>query len=182
MPTIETDRLLLRPFTLEDAPALHEAVFGDEDVMLFLPPGIPGTLAKTQRVIDYYNDHWEQKGYGVFAVIHRADDRLIGQCGLNFVPEVQQTEVLYAIDKAYWGKELALEGARAVCRYGFYAKALTKIMALAAAENARSLRVIEKLGMDYRRDIKLWKMKLRMYMVTPQTLKIGRTDFRLIDD
>jgi ribosomal-protein-alanine N-acetyltransferase len=182
MPTIETDRLLLRPFTPEDAPALHEAVFGDEEAMLYIPPGMPGTLAKTQRVIDYYNDHWEQQGYGVWAVVHRADGKLIGQCGLNFVPEVQQTEVLYAIHKDYWGQELALEGARTSCRYGFYRKGLTKIMALAAPENTRSLRVIEKLGMDYRREIKLWSTKLKMYMVTPQTLKIGKTDFRLLDD
>jgi ribosomal-protein-alanine N-acetyltransferase len=179
-PTIETDRLLLRPFTLDDTEALHSAVFGDPDAMQFLPGGIPRTLKQTERVIQYYLDHWEQHGYGVWAVIHKDDDRLIGQCGLNFIEEINQTEVLYALAKPYWAQGLATEAARTACRYAYRSDVgITKVAALVHPDNTYSKKVIENLGMDYRRDIKLWSMKLQMYVGTPQTLHSGGSTFIL---
>src|SRR5262245_42451409 len=61
-PSIETNRLLLRPFTPDDAEALHTQIFGDPDAMEFLPGGIPRTLKQTERVIEYYTDAWKQYG------------------------------------------------------------------------------------------------------------------------
>lgn len=180
-PTIETDRLTLRPFESDDALALHAAVFGDADAMKYLPGGIPRTVEQTQRVIDYYIDHWDHFNYGVWAVMHRDDNKLIGQAGLNFVPEVQQIEVLYAIGKEYWGKEYALEAAKAACRYAFYTINETKLVGLAAPENKRSVRVLEKLGFERRREVKLWKMKLGMYALIPGKLKVGNAAFTLIN-
>ena len=181
-PLIETDRLLLRPFTLDDTQALHAAVYGSEEAMRYMPGGIPRTEKQTERVIEYYHDHWQEHGSGVWAVIHRADQKLIGQCGLNFVPEIQQTEVLYAIGQEYWGRELALEAAKAACRYAFYSISLTKLAALASPENKRSVRVLEKLGFEYRRNIEVWKMKLGMYVVIPTTLKVGDAAYRQINE
>ena len=173
-PTIETDRLLLRPFTLDDAEALHTAVYSDPDAMQFLPGGVPRTLKQTERVIAYYIDHWKQRGYGVWAMVHAEDEKLIGQAGLNFIEEINQTEVLYAIAKPYWAQGIATEAARAVCRYAYRSDVgITKVAALVDPENTYSKKVIEKLGMEYRRDLKLWRMKLQMYVSTPLTFQSG---------
>ncbi len=167
-PTLETARLMLRPFTEEDAEALHAAVYGDADVMRYMPGGIPRTLAQTQNVVDFFISHWTLNGYGAWAVIQKSDQRFIGQCGLNFVAELQDVEVLYALAKDTWGQGLATEAAHASMRYGFNKLALGKIIALAAKDNKASRRVMEKLGMTYRREVKLWKMKLAQY-VLPRT-------------
>lgn len=176
-PSIETNRLLLRPFTPDDAEALHTQIFGDPDAMEFLPGGIPRTLNQTERVIGYYTDAWKQYGYGVWAVTLKDIGTLIGQAGLNFVEDVQQTEVLYAIGKAYWGKGYAPEAAHAAMGFGFHQVGLGKIIALAAPENQRSLKVIKKLGMQYRRDVKLWRMKLNMYVMPIESFVSGDAVF-----
>jgi ribosomal-protein-alanine N-acetyltransferase len=173
-PTIETDRLLLRPFTLDDAEALHSAIFSDPDVMEFMPGGIPRAVKQTERVIEYYIDHWQQRDYGVWAVVHKEDDKLIGQAGLNFIDEISQTEVLYAFAKPYWAQGLATEAARASCRYAYRSDiGITKVIALVHPDNTYSKKVIDKLGMEYRREVKLWRMKLLMYVSTALTFQSG---------
>jgi ribosomal-protein-alanine N-acetyltransferase len=164
-PTLETERLLLRPFTEDDAEALHEAVYSNADVMRYMPGGIPRTLSQTQNVVDFFINHWELNGYGAWAVIQKSDQRFIGQCGLGFVSELQDVEVLYALAKDTWGHGLATEAAHASLRYGFSELQPGKIIALAAKENKASRRVMEKLGMTYRREVKLWKMKLAQYVL-----------------
>jgi len=176
-PSIETNRLLLRPFTPDDAEALHAQVFGDPDVMEFLPGGIPRTLKQTERVIEYYTEAWKQYGYGVWAATLKDSGVMIGQAGLNFVEDVQQTEVLFAIGKAYWGKGYAPEAAQAAMRFGFHEAGLGKIVALVALENERSLNVIKKLGMQVRRDVKLWKMKLKMFVMPVESFVSGDATF-----
>src|SRR5690348_7482304 len=124
--SIETRRLLLRPFTVEDTEALHTQVFGDPEVMEYLPGGIPRMLKQTERVIEYYTESWNQYGYSVWAMTLKDKGTLIGQCGLNFVDDLHQVEVLYALGKAYWGKGYAFEGAHAAMRYGFHQGGLGK--------------------------------------------------------
>ncbi len=165
MIAIRTARLLLRPFSPQDAPALHAAVFGDDEAMRYMPPGSAIPLARVQSALEFHLSQWQERGYGVWAVTDPDSGLLMGQCGLSYLPELKRTEVLYALGRAHWGKGYATEAARAAVRYGFGEPGLTRIIALAAPENAASIGVMKKLGMAYRRDVKLWGMKLSMYAV-----------------
>lgn len=146
--TLTTPRLVLRPFISDDALAMHRALSSDPDVMRFLPSGVPVSLERTQRSVDYFINHWREHGYGAWAVIHQASKEFIGQCGLNRLND-GAVEVFYAFATAYWGQGLATEAARAAVRYGFEVVGLPQIIALAYPQNAASRHVIEKLGMTF---------------------------------
>ena len=146
---LETAHLLLRPFTADDAPLLHQAVYGNAAVMRYLPGGVPRTLEQTQQVIEFFTNHYQQHGFGAWVLVHQADGQFIGQCGLNRLPDDGEVEVFYAIAEPYWGQGLTTEAAEAVLGYGFERAALERIIALAVPENIASRRVMEKLGMRY---------------------------------
>jgi ribosomal-protein-alanine N-acetyltransferase len=148
VPELLTNRTLLRPYTPDDAIAMHSAIYGDADVMRFLPGNAPVSIERSERSINYFINHWHEHGYGAWAVIHRADNVLIGQCGLNRLQD-GAVEVFYALAKAYWGQGLATEAARVAVDYGFEVIKLPQIIALAYPDNQASRHVIEKLGMRY---------------------------------
>jgi RimJ/RimL family protein N-acetyltransferase len=182
MPTIDTARLRLRPFSPDDAPAYHAAVLSDADVMRYLPTGEPLPAAHTGPVLDRIRDHWEQYSYGLWAVIHRADDRLIGHCGLHMLPEGTDVEVAYALAKAYWGQGLAAEAARASLRYGFETLGLERIIAVAMPANTPSLRVMEKIGMAYQGVIPAYGTELPGYALARAAFQPGDAPYTLRDD
>lgn len=174
MPKIETERLLLRPFTLDDVDAYHAAIRSDPNVMRYLPGGKPQPREKTEQVIRQFIAMWETSGFGGFAVVHKADDTLIGQAGLSELSGTDKIELFYAFAKPYWGQGLALEAARAVLRFGFEQCSLEEIVAVFVPENAGSERVMIKAGMISQGVIAAYDTELPCYSVT-------RADFNYDD-
>jgi RimJ/RimL family protein N-acetyltransferase len=148
IPTIITPRLSLRPFALQDAAPLHR-VLGGKDVLRYFPNPDPPPLNRVQKMIADQLEHWEKHGYGWWALDHRATNALIGWCGLQFLPETEETEVGYLLDRPFWGQGLATEAARVGLQYGFEDSGLETIVAIVHPENVGSQRVIEKLGMSF---------------------------------
>ncbi len=148
MVEIDTGRLLLRPFTPEDADDYHRQVFSDPEVMQYLPGGKPQPKEKTQGWVNYIIEHWERHNFGPWALVYKEDQALIGECGLNVIPNTTDVEVLYDLGKAYWGRGLATEASLASLWYGFEKLGLGEIIAIAFPENAASLRVLDKIGMQ----------------------------------
>jgi ribosomal-protein-alanine N-acetyltransferase len=151
MSAIETARLRLRPFTAADAPD-HARIYAKPEVTQFLAGGPFGEEVAAQRsraALDLFISHWAQHGFGVWAVIDRQEGALIGQCGLKYLPDRPEVEILYALDTPYWGRGLATEAARAALRYGFEVVALERIVAVAKPEHRASHHVMEKLGLTY---------------------------------
>jgi RimJ/RimL family protein N-acetyltransferase len=148
---LETPRLLLRPFTRADA-ADHARIYAKPEVTRYLSRGpfLGAEAARRSRVaLDLFIDHREKHGFGVWAVVDRATGALIGQCGLKYLPESPEVEILYALDTPYWGKGLATEAAAAALRHSFESTGLARIVAVALPEHRGSHRVMEKLGMTY---------------------------------
>jgi ribosomal-protein-alanine N-acetyltransferase len=82
------------------------------------------------------------------AIVHRETGRIIGWCGLDQRDASKAHPVLfYLLQAAHWGQGLATEAARAVLDYAFGELALIRVDAAAAADNAASVRVLEKIGM-----------------------------------
>jgi ribosomal-protein-alanine N-acetyltransferase len=146
--TIETARLVLRRLVPADLDDYYRRVFADPDVMRTLPQRVPLARAEFDaRAPRMMIEHWAQHGFGPWAVVDRSDGQLIGHCGLRYWPDTTDVEVLYAIGRAYWGRGLATEGARASLRYGFETLGLDRIIAAAFTDNPASLRVLEKVGL-----------------------------------
>jgi ribosomal-protein-alanine N-acetyltransferase len=148
IPEIRTDPLLLRALREEDL-ARYREIFNDPDVIRYLPIQPPG-LTEEQAAAGYrrVGEHWRRHGYGVWAVSDPEEDELIGHCGLRYLEEIDETELLYAIARPHWNKGLVTEAARASLAFGFERGGLDRIIALAVPENVASVRVMERSACD----------------------------------
>lgn len=123
-PTLETERLVLRPWRpAADLDALA-AVNADAAVMRHVAPRRPLTRAETAEQLDGFVRHWEEHGFGLWAVVPRdGDGRAIGFAGLavpSFLPQIlPAVEVGWRLAPAWWGRGLATEAAGAAVAFGF---------------------------------------------------------------
>ena len=168
MAELDTLRLRLRPFTLHDHEA-HASIYSDPAVMQYMPRG-PLTLAAARQasfaVLRQFMAHWDRHAFGVWAITEKTTGTLLGQCGLRFLPELQEVEVLYLLARAHWGQGLASEAAGAALAYGFDQANLERIIALTKPENTASRRVMEKLGMQYEKPLRIFNLEAVYYAIT----------------
>lgn len=147
---IATRRLVIRSFTPLDARPLHERVFGDAEVMRFIPRGASPSVERTRATIERFLAHEREKGFGLWAVELKETGELIGDAGLFLVegtgPEV---EVAYHFGRTWWGQGYATEAAIASMDFGFRECGLTEIIAICYPDHIASRRVMEKAGMRY---------------------------------
>lgn len=145
---LETERLILRPFTLEDLPRLIE-MRSDPEVNVFMGGNKMQNAEAVTKRLRVYMDSYEKNGYGVSAIIWKETSEMIGWGGLQPLDVTNETEVGYGMIKEFWGKGIASEVARAWLDFGFNEKNLSHIVAVAYPENKGSRHVLEKLGMRY---------------------------------
>jgi RimJ/RimL family protein N-acetyltransferase len=150
MTTLTTERLTLRPLQPADAEA-YAAMRHHPAVARWLPAASGDPLEAARRSIERFADAWRQRGHAPWGVF--LDDRLIGHGGLNFVPEFDQTEVLWALHPDAWGRGYATEVARAALAYGFETLRRDLIFAITLPDNLASQAVMKRLGLTYRRRV-----------------------------
>ena len=167
IPTVETAGLLLRPFTGEDLEDYTQLIFADAEVMRYLPKRDLAPRERAERTLAVFAERWSEYCFGVWAVTDKVTGDFIGHCGLNFVLEAKEVEVLYALRKDRWGQGTATEAARASVRFGFEYAKLTHLSALAVPENIASRRVMEHLGFAYEKDAHYFGLDL-VYYVLPR--------------
>ena len=162
---IETARLVIRSFTLQDAQALHERVFGDEAAMKFIPRGASPSLDRTRTSVERFMRHEREHGFGLWAVELKGTGELIGDCGLYLVQGVgPDVEVAYHFGKQWWGQGYATEAASACLTYGFKECGLSEIIAICFPEHIASRRVMEKAGMRYVGPARYYELDLVKYV------------------
>ncbi len=147
---LETARLRLRPYAATDLDPMA-AMFGDPDVTAFTFLG-RRDRAQTEQVLAGYMEFLAGHGWGMFAVLEKADGGYLGEAGL-FVSPMQTIALRYALNKAAWGKGYAAEASAAVIDDAFGRMALPSVVAGVKHENKASVRVMEKLGFTYRETI-----------------------------
>jgi ribosomal-protein-alanine N-acetyltransferase len=148
---VETERLLLRQYAPEDADAQLRIV-SDPEFRRHFPESYQPTRDKVLMGFGAFGEHWRQFGYGVWALELKEGGRLVGYCGLRHLAPTDEVELLYGCDRAYWGRGLVTEAARASLRYGFGRMRFARVMAVTDKDNKGSRRVMEKCGMRYERD------------------------------
>jgi|SRR5690349_9915963 len=145
-PTLHTERLTLRPFTLDDAPAV-ERLAGAYEVAastLLIPHPYPAGAAA--RWIEQHQKAFEDNQIHFFAM--DANGEFIGSIALVMKGE-GLGEIGYWVGMPFWGRGYATEAAREVVRYGFETCGLQRIYAAHFARNPASGRVLQKAGMQY---------------------------------
>jgi RimJ/RimL family protein N-acetyltransferase len=147
MKILETESLYLREYKGSDLESLA-GIYSDEEVMKYIGRGGIVSIEQTQKGIDgWRNKYYPDWGFGIWALIEKENDLLIGHCGFNILKENSEVEIAYLLAKEYWGKGYATEISRAAPDYGFTDLNLSRIVALAYPENIASINVIHKLGM-----------------------------------
>jgi ribosomal-protein-alanine N-acetyltransferase len=149
---IQTGRLILRTWREEDL-APFAAMNADPRVREFFPGLL--TAAESDAEARRLQQRFQQDGFCFFAAELRTGPTFIGFVGIqtmNFaVPSLPQpaVEIGWRLAPRFWGKGLAVEGARAVLDYAFHQVNLQQVVAITVPANVRSRRVMEKIGMNH---------------------------------
>jgi len=145
---IETDRLLLRNFTEDDAGLLYELNL-DPEVIRYTHDPIADAEHAKKILRDVILPQYVLYHHGRWAVHLKSDLEFIGWCGLKYLSETNEVDLGYRFRKKFWGKGYATEGGLACIAYGFNQLNLRRIVARALPGNLASVRVLEKCGMKY---------------------------------
>jgi ribosomal-protein-alanine N-acetyltransferase len=146
IPTMTTRRLTLRPFREEDAPIMAQ-LLADPEVLRYFPGSGPVSLERAQRMVSSVLTHWQERGYGLWAVTCQEDGALLGRCGLQYLAEIDGVEVDFILGKSYWNQGYATEAGLASVQYGFDVLQLSRIAGIVHVDNLASQRVLQKLDM-----------------------------------
>ena len=148
MNTVETNRLLLRPWQPDDE---------EELLHLWDDPAVrAGRDIPRERILAIANDtlrQWADIGFGAWAAIEKTTGQWIGRVGLDELsdwPGTHRIEVGFEIARPWWGRGLATEGAIAALRFGFEDHGLNQVISTTAHTNIAARRVMEKAGLTYR--------------------------------
>lgn len=147
---LETDRLLIRRLTEDDAPFILGHLNEPTFIENIRDSGVR-TLDDARR---YLREgallSYSQFGFGLYLVMLADSAQAIGMCGLLQRPDLPAPDIGFALDPPYWGRGYALEAARAVMEHGFGDLGLTEILAITSPGNERSARLLRRLGMEDR--------------------------------
>jgi ribosomal-protein-alanine N-acetyltransferase len=151
LPEIQTERLLLRKVTLDDAEDML-ACFSDPEVARHTAWEAYDSIEQVRDRLRYVISNYEQGEPANWGLELRESGRLIGMCGFmagSWVPEFARASLGYAIAREHWGRGLTTEAVRAAIAFGFERLELNRIEDRCIAENTASERVMQKAGMSY---------------------------------
>lgn len=148
-PTLETERLILRPFRPEDASEFERLIapFKVTDGTLSFPHPVPQGWG-VERIRKMFSS-FASGEHTEFAITLRQTGDLIGGIGLSVTARHRRGHLGYWLGVDHWGQGYATEAARAVLRYGFLNLDLHRIEAGHYPRNAASGRVLVKIGMQF---------------------------------
>lgn len=150
VPSLETPRLLLRPITVVDAPAMYE-LNSDPEVMRYTGEGPFKDLAAAEAFFAAY-DPYSKHHCGRMTVVLKETGEILGWCGIKYHPDKDETDLGYRLMRRYWGQGYATESATVALTDGFQRLGLDSVIANVHPDNHGSLRVVDKLGFRYFED------------------------------
>jgi RimJ/RimL family protein N-acetyltransferase len=172
VPVLETDRLVLRGFTEDDTEPLF-ALMQDPEVVRYIGDRRIPTRPEVWRGIAGYLGHWALRGYGLWAVDDRATGELVGRVGIINPLDWPGPEIAYTIGKAWWGRGLATEAARAARDWAFENRDFDELISLIDPANAASIGVAAKLGETLKGEYDLWGNRVLVYAVRREAWRQG---------
>lgn len=146
-PSLKTERLILRPFEISDAPRVQLLAGEKEiaDTTLNIPHPYEDGMA--EQWIGTHKEGFEKGEQATFAIILKESNQLIGAIGLVFNRRFNRAELGYWIAKDFWNQGYGTSAAKRVLEYGFMERKLNKIFASHLRRNPASGRIMKKIGM-----------------------------------
>lgn len=144
IPTLETDRLILREMRNADLDAFA-SFMADEEVTRYIAPA-PMSRADAWRSLAQTLGHWHLRGYGMWAVVRKQDGAFIGRVGMLNPEGWPGLEIGWTLGKPYWSKGYASEAAAAAVRYAFLTQPVDKLISCIDPDNVASQAVAQRIG------------------------------------
>ena len=142
-----TQRLELREFSIEDAKHLYQLNL-NPDVIRYTGDASFSNISEATAFLKNYDDYC-RNGYGRWAMVEQQTGEFLGWCGLKRHTDTNETDLGFRLFVKYWNNGFATEAAKACIDYGFNTLRLNSIIGRAMADNAASIRVLEKIGMRF---------------------------------
>ena len=171
---LETERLTLRPLTIDDLDPLAE-FYADEETMRYIGSGVTFDRAQSEASLGRMLESFEAQGFGQLALERKEDGAFMGRCGLlvwdeswtpTRLPDADgpvEIEVGYLLGRAYWGAGYATEAASAVRDWALENLELERLIALIQPGNDASAGVARKLGMEPDGEIEIFGKPATVY-------------------
>jgi len=176
VPTLETERLRLRPFRGSDF-ADYAALHADPEVMHYI--GGTWDRSRSWRHLAFMMGHWQLGGSGTWAVEHRTTGAFAGKIGFSEPEGWPGCELAWCLARRYWGFGYATEGARTALAYAFTALKKDRVVSLIAPENRASIRVAERLGQSVQGRSDVLVRELLIYGIDRESYE-RRRELRLL--
>ncbi|MDJ0515958.1 MAG: GNAT family protein [Trichodesmium sp. MO_231.B1] len=183
LPTIETERILLRKMSLKDAKDMFEYA-QDSQVSKYTGWYTHNSIQDTKLFLQYTINNYKNNEVSNWGIVHKAEQKLIGTAGfIDWNLEDARAEIGYTLSRKYWGKGYMTEVVNAIIYFGFRTMILNRIEARCVIENIASARVMEKVGMKYEgilRECMFIKGKyrdLKIYSILKEEFSAKKYDF-----
>lgn len=147
---LETNRLILRELNPNDAKSFYDLNSNPNVIKYTGNVAFKNEEEATEFLVNY--EDYKLNGYGRWAVILKSTNTFIGWCGLKFDGVENETDIGFRFFEEEWGKGYATESAIACLQYGFEKLKLKRIIGRAMKANVGSIKVLEKIGLEYERD------------------------------
>lgn len=145
---IETERLVLREITQDDKKEMLQ-LHSNSDVQKYTGEPLVESIDEMEYAIQIRIKDYEKYGYGRWATFLKNGMQFIGWAGLAYLPEFDKIDLGYRFMPKFWGLGYATEASQAILKYGFDELKLGRIIAIAMKGNKASIRVLEKIGMEF---------------------------------
>jgi RimJ/RimL family protein N-acetyltransferase len=161
MLVLETERLLLRPLTTDDAPFIL-TLLNEPSFLRFIGDKKVRNLEDArQYILTGPMASYERHGLGLLAVELKASQTPIGMCGLLKREELPEPDIGFAYLPDFWGQGFAFEAAKAVMNDAREGLKLNRVLAIVNPDNDASIKLLERLGLKFERlkgDVKLYAL------------------------
>lgn len=170
-PCLETERLVLRHFTLDDFEAL-EACWADPEMVKYIGGGQPQSAEMSWGRLLRYIGHWQALGYGYWAVFEKETQRYIGSVGFqdlhrDLTPPLEYPEAGWTLLPAVHGKGYAKEAVGAIMQWADKAFA-GPVCCIIDDGNQRSLHLAARHGFQFQHYVTYHGKQVRMLVRQPQ--------------
>lgn len=145
---LETDRLILRRFTIDDADEMYNNWASDTEVTKFLTWPTHPNVDVTKAVLNKWISNYEDGSFFNWAIVYKEQGKVIGNISVvRFDESVEAAEIGYCMSRALWGRGIMPEALKVVMDFLFDEIGFNRVAACHASENPKSGRVMEKAGM-----------------------------------
>ena len=161
---LETERLILNTWQISDWTVLRP-IATDAEVMRYITGGTPWTNDQIQSFVKKQILLYSERGFCRWKLLTKPAGEMIGFSGVGFWRDAEEPEIGWWLARCQWGHGLATEAARCALRDAFERIELKRIISIARTENRASIRIMEKLGLEFEREFESEGIRLLRYAI-----------------